>query len=399
MYVPLEDPRVVAPRSPLAKAVEAVDRMSQKFDGIRNTASFANDEEMFNYLEGQFDKIYEQGATDEIAARPQKSTGGTMGKYSLTAQQRRAEFWRKYLELFNYYDVLHACTVRCTRATGREGQNCALVILGNCHGIFTYGRGKASNHELAVRRALLRTRRNVLFTPLHEHRTPYYPHKGTWKKTQILLLPQKRGVGLRAGRLTFNLLRCVGYKDASLKMYGRRNMWNLVRAWMECLKYQESYREVAFARGAHYQSFMDPFIKNPPAPSRDEIQDLEDAAAKAFGDAVKTVFDNRQLLQTDTFKELRPHFELRDGFEERWKKHLEAKNVPEPLHMYPTFSQYLDCAAALDGITRRAEYDAKFQDDFLAQIHDPEDADYLINGPQGVSESSDNTSSDEETTH
>lgn len=328
-----------------------------------------NDRELMTYMQGQMDKMYSDQADgqkeylDYINNLDQRQPNMSLvaGQH-WTAQMRRAEFWRKYLELFTMVDLLHTTTVRCTRAVGRVDSAAALVIMGNHRGIFTYGRGKASVREQAVRIALLKTRRNVLFTPIHENRAPYYSITGKFKASTIVLKPQPRGVGLRAGRLTFSLLESIGYKDASAKLRGRPNIWNIVRAWMECLKYQESYREIANMRGAHYQQMMNPWTKAPPVPSREEVQELEDVAAQAFKEAVIDIFKSRQLYETDTFKPLVPHFTQRANWIEKWDRYMDMANVPQSIRLYPGFSEYLDAAKLVQEKRFREEIHTDLED-------------------------------------
>lgn len=369
MMIPLTDPRILLPTSPISKMVTKMEQKNQvdlpfslspeqKARVLEETTKatiprLKSDQEVMSYLETKIGELYDHENKDEeylthLNKVDQRQPNTELfTERHMTAQQRRAEFWRKYLELFTYVDILHTTMVRCTRAIGRVGSYAALVIMGNGHGIFTYGRGKAPEREQSIRVAMLKTRRNVLFVPMHENRTPYYRIRGRFKKSEVLLVPQHRGVGIRAGRLTFTLLQAVGFKDASCSLLGRRNIWNIIRAYMECLKHQESYREVAMMRGAHYHLMSDPFLKTPPVPSRDEVQELEDAAAEAFRDAVTTVFKSRQLFETDTFKEMIPHFTERENFTKKWDRYMDMANVPQSVRLYPSFSEYLDAATLL----------------------------------------------------
>jgi small subunit ribosomal protein S5 len=384
LLVPLRDPRTVLPNSPISTMVSKLEKKhnvglpyaldKEQRELIEKTTReltlprMRNDKEVMSYLQDKIDEIYDGSESDEeylnrLNSIDQREPNMTLvsGQY-FTAQMRRAEFWRKYLEIFTYVDLLYTTTVRCTRAVGRVSSAAALVIMGNGHGIFSYGRGKASDNEQAVRIALLKTRRNVLFTPLHENRTPYYSVVGKFKASTIFLGPQARGVGLRAGRLTFTLLECIGYKDASAKLRGRPNIWNIVRAWMECLKYQESYREVANMRGQHYQQMLNPWTKAPPIPSREEVQEMEDVAAQAFKEAVIDVFKSRQLFETDTFKDIKPHFTERANFEQKWDRYLDMANIPQSLRLYPGFSEYLDASKLV--------HDKRFREEIVTELED-----------------------------
>jgi small subunit ribosomal protein S5 len=383
LLVPLRDPRTVLPNSPISTMVTKLEKKHkvglpyaldkeqrariQKAEQELTIPRMRDDKEVMTYLQGQVESMYDPKQEEEYLNRlnavdqREPNMNLVSGQY-FTAQMRRAEFWRKYLEIFTYVDLLYTTTVRCTRSVGRVSSAAALVIMGNGHGIFSYGRGKATDNEQAIRIALLKTRRNVLFTPLHENRTPYYSVVGKFKASTIFLGPQPRGVGIRAGRLTFTLLECIGYKDASAKLRGRPNIWNIVRAWMECLKYQESYREVANMRGQHYQQMLNPWTKAPPIPSREEVQEMEDVAAQAFKEAVIDVFKSRQLFETDTFKDLKPHFTERANFQQKWDRYLDMANVPQSLRLYPGFSEYLDASKLVQEKKFREEIHTELED-------------------------------------
>jgi len=385
LLVPLRDPRTILPDSPLSGLVtnlekkykvglpfaldkEQREKIEKQIKEIE-LPRIRNDNDLMSYMQGQVDTMFkDQADGDKDYINYMNNVDQRQPNMSLvtgqfwTAQMRRAEFWRKYLELFSFVDLLHTTTVRCTRAIGRVDSAAALVIMGNGRGIFTYGRGKASVREQAVRIALLKTRRNVIFTPLHENRTPYFSIIGKFKASTIILAPQPRGVGLRAGRLTFSLLETMGYKDASSKLRGRPNIWNIVRAWMECIKFQESYRELAQMRGQHYQQMMNPWTKAPPIPSREEIQELEDVAAQAFKEAVIDIFKSRQLYETDTFKPLIPHFTQRANWIQKWDRYLDMANVPKSVRLYPGFSEYLDAAKLVQEKKFREEIHSDLED-------------------------------------
>ena len=278
----------------------------------------------------------------------------------LTAQQRRAEFWTKFAGMMRFTDAMYDQIVRCTVSTGRVMSHCSLVIMGNKNGVITFGRGKGPNAAMATRRAIFKCRRNVLFVPMHEHRTPFQNVMAKWKCTRVLVKPQGRGFGLHASPAYYTLLEAVGFEDATVRRIGANNIWNGVRAFMEAMRMQRSFRELALARGAHFQIMMNPFFKNPPAPTAAEMRDLEKDAATAFSEAIQDVVRNRDLLVTPAYTQLQPYFEKKAEFASTMDKIFDAKQVPESMRFYPPFTQFLDVmsAAGRETATKLAATDA-----------------------------------------
>jgi len=264
-----------------------------------------------------------------------------------TARERRAEFWAKFHSKFDFAMLADQGTCRVTRATGRVMSNYACVILGNRQGTFAFGRGRGDNPETALRRAYYACPKNMLYVPLHEKRTLFQPVVAKFKKTIVIAKPQPREFGLYCPPHFTDLLESMGLEDGTFKILGSRQRWNTYLALFEVFKAQVSYRELAMRRGVHVDTLYDPQVKLPPKPSRTELAQLERDATAAFKKAVHATIQNKRLLETETFRALRPHVELRDSFHMRWNKHLDAKKVPLAMRRYPPFSEFMDATMHL----------------------------------------------------
>jgi small subunit ribosomal protein S5 len=264
----------------------------------------------------------------------------------LTAQQRRAEFWTKFSGMMTFIDTMFETVVRVTRATGRVDSWCSLVVMGNRNGVITFGRGKGPTPYYSMRRSIYKCRRNVTFVPMLEHRTFFQAVVAKWKRTKVLVKPQPRGFGLHASPPFFSMLEAAGFEDATIRRTGSNCPWNGVRAFFDCIRMQRSYRELALARGAHFQVMMDPFFKNPPVPTPAELRELEKDAAAAFTEAIQDVVRSRDLLATPAYAPLKVYFDKKPEFEAKMTEIFDAKRVPESMRMFPPFTQFLDTVAA-----------------------------------------------------
>ncbi len=267
---------------------------------------------------------------------------------AMTLKERRVEFWGKFQEQMTFIETAVTGSVRVTRATGRVRSSYVVTIMGNEKGVVCYGRGKGATSELAMRRSIYAAPRNMMYVPLHEKRTIFIPCVGKFKRTMVFAKPMPREFGLHVPPHLYDLVEALGIQDISIKVMGSRNRYNVLQAFMEVLKQQVSYRELAMRRGMHYETMMDPFHKNPPPPTKAELAEIEKDASEQFAKAVEATIRNRDLVQVPPYEEFEPVLELREEFKQSWQRHLDTKGVPPALQRFPPFSEYLDTLKALE---------------------------------------------------
>lgn len=267
-----------------------------------------------------------------------------------TARERRLEFWGKFIQQMTYFLCYTEGVNQCTKASGRINSFYVVSVMCNEKGVLAWGRGKAATRDRALTRAMFVSPRNMMYVPLFENRTLFKSAVVRFKRTTLVAHPRPRGFGLNVPDGMLKLLYTLGFRDMTIKVHGARKDFNVLMALLKVFEMQESYRETAMRRGVHYETFMNPFYKNPPKPTRMELDKMEKDASEKFDHAVREVLYNRDLLKTDTFREMEQHVTQRDEWKEKWTEFMDAQNVPRPLQRYPPFSEFLDAQRAMPKI-------------------------------------------------
>jgi small subunit ribosomal protein S5 len=131
---------------------------------------------------------------------------------------------------------------------GRRFSFAALVVIGDGHGRVGFGYGKANEVPSAVDKAMADARatlRRVAVTG------DTVPHKviGTFGSTKVLLRPAAPGTGVIAGAGVRAIAEAAGIKNILSKVFGSRNLKNVVKATMDALTSLRTRADVERLRG------------------------------------------------------------------------------------------------------------------------------------------------------
>jgi small subunit ribosomal protein S5 len=131
---------------------------------------------------------------------------------------------------------------------GRRFSFSALVVVGDRQGMVGVGFGKANEVPPSVEKAIQDGRKNFVKVSLNGNTIP---HKvsGTYRTSQVILLPASEGTGVIAGSAVRSVVECAGIRNLLSKVYGSTNPLNVVKATMDALRRLRNREDVMKLRG------------------------------------------------------------------------------------------------------------------------------------------------------
>ncbi len=131
---------------------------------------------------------------------------------------------------------------------GRIFSFTALAVVGDGNGQVGYGRGKAREVPVAIKKAMQQARRSLCSVPLREG-TLQHPIKAVHGAARVVMLPAPDGTGVIAGGAMRSVFEAVGIHNVVAKCIGSTNPVNVVRATVKGLADMHSPEFMAAKRG------------------------------------------------------------------------------------------------------------------------------------------------------
>lgn len=131
---------------------------------------------------------------------------------------------------------------------GKNMSFSALVVVGDGNGIVGFGKGKASEVPIAIRKGIEAAKKNLIRVDLNGGTLPH-SIIGKFGAGKVLIKPAKEGKGVIAGATVRAVLQVLGVRDAVTKVLGTNNPANIVRATFAGLSTVRSKEHIAIIRG------------------------------------------------------------------------------------------------------------------------------------------------------
>lgn len=132
--------------------------------------------------------------------------------------------------------LLEIVRVAHTRAGGKKLRFRALVITGNKAGKVGVGVASGLDVAQAIEKATYQSKKNMIEVPIVDGTIPHEVY-GKFGAAEVLLKPQRKGRGLRAGGTVRVICQLAGIHNVSSKLLGRTgNKINNARATILALK-------------------------------------------------------------------------------------------------------------------------------------------------------------------
>ena len=139
---------------------------------------------------------------------------------------------------------------------GRKFGFSALVVVGDGNGKVGFGRGKAGEVPIAIKKAMESARRNMVFIDL-KNQTLRHEIVSNHGASKVWMSPASEGTGIIAGNAMRAVFEVVGVENVLAKCLGSTNAVNVVRATIKGLKNMNSPAGIAEKRGKTLHELLD----------------------------------------------------------------------------------------------------------------------------------------------
>ena len=131
----------------------------------------------------------------------------------------------------------------------------ALVVVGDGHGKVGFGKGKAKEVPLAIKKGIDQAKRTMISVNMKGTSIPHAVI-GRFGAGRVVMKPAGPGTGVIAGGAVRAVLEAAGVSDILTKSLGTKNPHNVVRATFQGLQDLRQASEIARKRGKAIEEFL-----------------------------------------------------------------------------------------------------------------------------------------------
>ncbi|MGE5341586.1 MAG: 30S ribosomal protein S5 [Candidatus Omnitrophota bacterium] len=131
---------------------------------------------------------------------------------------------------------------------GKNLRFSAAVVVGDKNGRVGFGKGKAREVPLAIKKAVANAKKNLVSVPILKDTIPYYAI-GKFGASRVVLRPASPGTGVIAGGAVRVIMELAGIKNILTKSLKSKNALTVARATIDGLKALREPEEIRKKRG------------------------------------------------------------------------------------------------------------------------------------------------------
>ncbi len=131
---------------------------------------------------------------------------------------------------------------------GKNLRFSAAVVVGDKKGSVGFGKGKAREVPLAIKKAVANAKKNLISVPILKDTIPYHTI-GKFGASHVVLRPASPGTGVIAGGAVRVIMELAGIKNILTKSLKSKNAFTVARATIDGLKGLRDPEDIRKKRG------------------------------------------------------------------------------------------------------------------------------------------------------
>ncbi|CAN0114254.1 unnamed protein product, partial [Ectocarpus sp. 12 AP-2014] len=208
---------------------DALDKeTSEEFEASSRRLTALRENRLEEYLEetGETDLLDKVRAIYGEPETSEQTDGPVPPKKKKTVEMAQGQ-WAEIL--------VHTDRVTKTVKGGMEIQYRALVTVGNLHGVGGFAIGKADTPAVAITEASRKAKllHNLVYVERYKQASLCQDLVGKHNGSKVYIWSRPPGSGMRAGKLSRDILYNMGITDGACKIIGRRNKYSMIYAMFD----------------------------------------------------------------------------------------------------------------------------------------------------------------------